>query len=144
MADSEKPKFEPGATMQIDLDQVQLVDLEAGKVRSKPPPLPPEPPVAPVNVHAAISQPPPPPSSALPPRSAAPTPPPSAAKNVLYVGIIIVVVAVAIVAGLAVGRGVRGGAAPAPSAGLGAPSSSQTAPPVESTNVLTIPPVEVK
>ena len=43
MGDDDKRKFEPGATMQIDLDQVQLVDLEGiAKSRKVPPPLPPE------------------------------------------------------------------------------------------------------
>ncbi len=147
MDEDDKPKLHAGATMQIDLDQVQLVDLDKGRERSKPPPLPPMPPqeqVSQVSAPAAIS--------ASPPRpSAAPAPLPSNAKNLMHVGIIVLVVALAVVAGLAVGRGFGRPAATAPSASAPAPTVSTPAPVVSHTTqtapsneVLIIPPVEVK
>jgi hypothetical protein len=147
MSDEGKPKFEAGATMQIDLDQVQLVDLNLpGKdaamsaARKTPPPLPALPPevlhqaAAPAG-SAAVSR---PPASTTPMvRSVGPAPQPDSKKNVLYVGIIVVVVVVAIAAGLAVGRSVGGSSAAAPSASAG-PSPRASGP------VLTLPPIEVK
>jgi hypothetical protein len=153
MGDDDKRKFEPGATMQIDLDQVQLVDLEAAaKSRKVPPPLPPLPPEA--------TQPAETPSQARP--SAAPrvasvaprppsiaAPPESRARNLMHIGIIVVVVAVAIAAGLAVGRGVGGTAAATPSASAASAAAPVARPAVApsavpSGAVLELPPFEVK
>jgi hypothetical protein len=132
MGDDDKRKFEPGATMQIDLDQVQLVDLDAARGRKVPPPLPP---LAPETSQPSGGQ------AAAVPRatSVAPSRPPPAAgnaKNAMYIGLIAVVVGLAIAAGLAVGRGVGRTAGAAPSASAPAPASSA--------GVLEIPPTEVK
>jgi hypothetical protein len=142
MGDDDKRKFEPGATMQIDLDQVQLVDLEAGaKSRKTPPPLPASmPPLPAIEAPTSTA----PAVTSVAPSSRAPAPAaPSAANNAMHIGIIVVVVAAAIGAGLAVARGLRGSPAAAASA---APSAS--AAPVKSSEpaggVLEIPPIEVK
>jgi hypothetical protein len=135
MGDDNKRKFEPGATMQIDLDQVQLVDLDAARGRKVPPPLPPLAPLAPETSQPSAGE------AAAVPRatSVAPSRPPPAAgnaKNVMYIGLIAVVVGLAIAAGLAVGRGVGRTA--------GAVPSASAPPPASSAGVLEIPPTEVK
>lgn len=124
MGEDDKRKFQAGATMQIELDQVQLVDLEAAVARRTPPPLPDLPPGAT--------------ASSAPPRPlVTEAPPASAGKNLVYLGLIAIVVALAVAAGLMVGRRVSA-SAPAASSAAVLPSA---APP---SGVLTIPPIEVK
>jgi hypothetical protein len=136
MSEEDKPKFQAGATIQIDLDQVQLVDLDAhpsspAMSRMTPPPLPQEAP-APQEAALRASR-----ASAAPVAAA---PAASRGRNLLYMGLIGVVVLLAIAAGLVVGKRVRGSAATtAPSAVV--PSATHAAP-VDS--VLTIPPIEVR
>ena len=148
MSDPEKPKFHAGATIQIDLDQVQLVDPDAASGaaggdagvprRTAPPPLPatamPE-----VMASAATPAPPRSPALALAARQKAAQKDP---KLALHIGVVIGVVVLAVVAGLVVASRVRGGPASAASAspsGTEAPSASAPA----SSAVLTIPPIEV-
>ena len=131
MGDDDKRKFEAGATMQIDLDQVQLVDLEAARGRKVPPPLPPLAPETSQPQAAAVPR----ATSVAPSR---PAPAAGNAKNVMYIGLIAVVGGLAIAAGLAVGRGVGRTAGAVPSA------SAPPSPPVSSAGVLEIPPTEVK
>jgi hypothetical protein len=143
MGDDDKRKFEPGATMQIDLDQVQLVDLEASaKSRKTPPPLPEMPPMpempAPTSTAPAVTS--------VAPSSRAPTRAASAVNNAWHIGIIVLVVAVAVGAGLGVVRLLRG--SPAAAASAVPAVSSAIAAPVKSSEptggVLEIPPIEVK
>jgi hypothetical protein len=128
MTDEQKRKINPNATIQIDLDQVQLVDPNAPQ-ESVPPPLPVGP-VAPGTPSAAPPQ----------PRS----------RTIAYVAMIVAFVAIAIAAGLAVGRRL-GGAEPAPSAAVASPVAapepvtSATAPAASSAGqTLTLPTVEMK
>jgi hypothetical protein len=138
MSDPSKRK-DPNATIQIELDQVQLYDPSAipepgasePGARKVPPPLPPPPPFP----------------------AAAQAPPPSAAKTIAYVAMIVVLVGLAIVGGLMVGTRARGTAdvAPAPSATTAttatpavattpAPSASASAAP----RMLTLPTIEMR
>jgi hypothetical protein len=152
----EPGKLGAGATMQIDLDQVQLVDLEAVRSpsaspvspnsRKTPPPLPegmlpPAPPAEPGSeTHPASAPVPPPP---LAPTSLAPAPAEPPSKLAMHIGVIALVVGVAVAAGLWVAHAVgsRGGTTTtAPSAAE--PTATHSAPPVDS--VLTIPPIEVR
>jgi hypothetical protein len=95
------------------LDQIQLVDsAPPGGGRRTPPPLPP---FSPAPSFAS--------ASASAPRR----------KTVAYVGMFVALIAVAVAAGLIVGR--RAGAT-RPSPGAGSPSASGS--------VLTIPPVEIR
>jgi len=132
MTESDKRK-PAGATIQIDLTDVQLVDPDAAmrgpESNRAPPPLP-----------ASALVPPAAPATASPAR----TGPTSRQLAVLIAGVVI-----AIAAGLAVGLGARGGAAPAASASTPrSPSSPPVAlrppSPAPSASVLTIPPIEVK
>jgi len=138
MTDPSKRK-DPNATIQIELDQVQLYDpstipepgaSEPG-ARKAPPPLPTPPPFP----------------------AAAEAPSPSAAKTIAYVAMIVVLVGLAIVGGLLVGTRARGSAdvAPAPSATTAttattavaatpAPSASASAGP----QMLTLPTIEMR
>jgi hypothetical protein len=147
MSDPEKPKFQAGATIQIELDQVQLVDPDAPTggdagmpPRTAPPPLPG---TAMPEVMASAATPAPRPSAALSlaaQRKAARKDP----KLALHLGVVIGVVVLAVVAGLVVAWRVRGdGSSPAASAspsGTEAPSASAPS----SSAVLTIPPIEVR
>jgi hypothetical protein len=147
MSDPEKPKFQAGATIQIQLDQVQLVDPDApaadgdaGKARrTAPPPLPA---TAMPEVMASAATPAPPRASGSPQQSAQ-----KDAKLALHLGAVIGVVVLAVAAALVLAWRVRaGGAAPAASASpsalpaTGAPPGSAPA----SSGVLTIPPIEVR
>jgi hypothetical protein len=146
MSDPEKPKFHATATIQIDLDQVQLVDPDAPRDddagaprRTAPPPLPgtamPE-----VMASAATPAPPRSPALELAARQRATQKDP---KFALHLGVVIGVVLLAVIAGLVVASRVRGGSAPAASAspsGTEAPSASAPA----SSSVLTIPAIEVR
>jgi hypothetical protein len=121
MAD-DKDKLPPGATIQIDLAQVQLVDLTPGppSARKTPPPLP----------------------QGAPPTSLPPQPAQvgeTRSMKALHVAGVALVVVVAVVAGLWVGGVFRSSnATPAASA---APSAS---PSVPASSVLTLPPIEVR
>jgi hypothetical protein len=148
MSDPEKPKFNPTATIQIDLNQVQLVDPDApaggdagAPRRTAPPPLPATGTAMPeVMASAATPAPPRSPALALAARQRAKQKDP---KLALHIGVVIGVVVLAVVAGLVVASRVRGGSAPAASAspsGAEAPSASAPA----SSSVLTIPAIEVR
>jgi hypothetical protein len=114
----ERRGADPNATIQVDpanvLDQIQLVDsAPPGASRKTPPPLPP--------------------SSSAPSPASAPATRGTSGKTVAYVGLFVALIAVAVAAGLVVGR--RAGATrPSPAAGSASPSGS----------VLTIPPVEIR
>lgn len=129
-SDKRKPA---GATIQIDLADVQLVDPEAAsrgpESHKAPPPLP-----------ASALAPPPAAATASPAR----TGPTSRQLAILIAGVVL-----AVAAGLAVGLGGRSGAAPAASAST--PPSPSNPPvalrppsPAPSASVLTIPPIELK
>jgi hypothetical protein len=133
MSDPSKRK-DPNATIQIDLDQVQLYDPSA----TPPPASPSEP--------GARKVPPPlPPSASLP--GIAPAPPPSPAKTIAYVAMIVVLVGLAILGGLMVGTRARGTpqVAPAPSSTVAdtpAPSAAPSASAAPAT--LTLPTIEMR
>lgn len=146
MSDPEKPKFQAGATIQIDLDQVQLVDpdaaagsAEGSKPRtSGPPPLPA---TAMPEVMASAATPAPPRASSASHGTAQ-----KDAKLALHLGVVIGVVVLAVAAGLFVAWRVRGsGAAPAASGAPSAAPATGAAPASSpaSSGVLTIPPIEV-
>jgi hypothetical protein len=144
MSDPEKPKFHAGATIQIDLDQVQLVDPDAAAggdagapPRTAPPPLPATAMMPEVMASAATPAP-RNPALAAAQRKAGQRDP----KFALHIGLVVGVVVLAVVAGLVVASRVRGGSTPAASASPSeteAPSASAPA----SSAVLTIPPIEV-
>ncbi len=135
MSDPSKRK-DPNATIQIELDQVQLYDPSAipepgasqPGARKVPPPLPTPPPIPAASVAT----------------------PPNAARTIAYVAMIVVLVGLAIVGGLMVGTRARGTAnvAPAPSATTATPAvaaapatpsaSASAAPPM-----LTLPTIEM-
>jgi len=133
MTDPSKRKVDPNATIQIELDQVQLYDpgaipapgaSEPG-ARKVPPPLPTPPPFP----------------------AAAPAPPHSAAKTIAYVAMFVVLIGLAIVGGLMVGMRARGAVnvAPAPSAttvGAATPSAAPSA--SEAPRTLTLPTIEMR
>jgi hypothetical protein len=154
MSDPEKPKFQAGATIQIQLDQVQLIDPEAPPEadagvprRTAPPPLPatamPDATAMP-EVMASAATPAPPRSAALAlaaQRKAAQ----KDSKLALHLGVVIGVVVLAVIAGLVVAWRVRAGSAAvagsASPSGAEAPSASALP---ASSAVLTIPPIEVR
>ena len=144
----EKGKLGAGATMQVNLDQVELVNLELARspgppsaARKTPPPLPAMPPPTPGAEEgagdAAASVPAAPPA----PTSLAPAPAEPPRRLALHIAVIVVVVAVAVGAGLLVARAVRGGSTATTAPSAAEPSATHTAP-VDS--VLTIPPIEVR
>ena len=131
MSDPSKRK-DPNATIQIDLDQVQLYDPSATPepggsqpgARKVPPPLPTPPPFP------AATQP----------------APPSPAKTIAYVAMLVVLVGLAIVGGLMVGRRAGGTAsvAPVPSAtGPGAVTASAAPSASAAPATLTLPTIEM-
>jgi hypothetical protein len=130
MSDRDPPKrrVDPNATIEIQLDQVQLVDPNAPPApepRKTPPPLP-----MPEEL----------PVLDLPP-------PRSAGKAIAYVALVVVLVGMAIVGGLMVGMHARGGAttAPAPSATTLATAAAPTTAPAASSAAptLTLPTIEM-
>ena len=137
MSDPGKRKVDPNATIQIELDQVQLYDPNA-----TPPPEASEP---------GTRKAPPPLPTPAPMAVGAQAPPPSAAKTIAYVAMIVVLVGLAIVGGLLVGTRARGtpNDAPMPSATTvgstaaatpaAAPSASASAAPP----MLTLPTIEM-
>jgi len=146
MSEPEKPKFNPGATIQIELDQVQLVDPDAATGgdpaatrRTAPPPLPA---TAMPEVMASAAT--PAPRGSAVPSAAGRQTAQKDAKLALHLVTVIGVVVLAVVAGLVVAWRVRGsGSAPAASASpSAAPGTSASAP--ASSGVLTIPPIEVR
>jgi hypothetical protein len=112
MSDPTKRKPDANATIQIDLDQVQLFDPN-----SVPPPSPSE---------AAMRKAPPPLPTPPPFPAAAQATAPSPAKTIAYVAMIVVLVGLAIVGGLLVGTRARG---PAPVASVPVVPSATTAEP---------------
>ena len=135
MSDSSKRK-DPNATIQIDLDQVQLYDPNAtpdpgaseGHGRKVPPPLP-----LPL-----------PPSASLPgiAQAAAPNP----ARTIALVAMFVVLIGLAIVGGLMVGtRGKGGQITPAPSATTAAVASPSAVPSTSAAPAtLTLPTIEMR
>jgi hypothetical protein len=132
MSESDPPKrrFDPNATIQIDLDQVQLDDARAASARDSsapvrrttPPPLPPPLPIVTL------------------------APPPKPGRTVLYVAVFVVLIGLGIAGGLLVGMRARRGVASIPAAlpattasatSSVAPSASSAAP------TLTLPTIEI-
>lgn len=148
MTDPEKPKFQAGATIQIDLDQVQLVDPDAPPAgdastaprKTAPPPLPPT--AMPEVMASAATPAPARPTGAAGGRAPAQKDP----KLALHIGIVVGVVVLAVVAALVVASRVRGGS-PAEAASAspsGAPLTGGASAAPSSSGVLTIPPIEVR
>jgi hypothetical protein len=138
-----KRRLLAGATMQIDLAQVQLVDIppSAPALRStKPPPLPADASVPPAAPDAPTSATHPPASMRVPAGSTAPAAVPP--RTGAHIALVVVVVVLAIVAGLAVGRRMRGSVAAAPASGAASPSAPAAS--ASQGNVLTLPPIEVR
>jgi hypothetical protein len=139
--DSEKPRVDPNATIELDaiegLEGIELSVLArkatAANVGSRPtpPPLPPEP--------SALAM-----ATAAQTAAGAGSPPRSVGKTVAYGAVLVAVVGLAMAAGLSVGSRARAKfgaahAAPVPVP----PTSSVVAPPV-SVRELTLPPIEIK
>ena len=133
MSESDPPKrrFDPNATIQIDLDQVQLDDGRAASARESsappvrkttPPPLPPPLPIVTL------------------------APPPKPGRTVLYVAVFVVLIGLGIAGGLLVGMRARGGVAsvPATPPATTASATSSVAPSASSaTPTLTLPTIEI-
>jgi hypothetical protein len=129
MSESDPPKrrFDPNATIQIDLDQVQLADAMAASARESsapvrrttPPPLPPPLPIVTL------------------------APPPNPGRTALYVALFVVLIGLGIAGGLLVGMRAQRGVASVPPATTAsatssvAPSASSAAP------MLTLPTIEI-
>jgi hypothetical protein len=149
----EKGKLGAGATMQVNLDQVELLNLELAKspappsaARKTPPPLPGMLPPTPGGGIESAADPAavaaaPVPAAPPAPTSLAPAPAEPPSRMALHIGVIVVVVAVAVGAGLLVARAVRGTSTATTAPSAAEPSATHTAP-VDS--VLTIPPIEVR
>lgn len=127
MSDEQKRKVNRNVTIQIDLNQVELVDPNVPQA-STPPPLP----------------------AALPAAAEQPAGPQSPRKTIAYVAMIVALVGVAIAGGLAVGRGC-GDTEPTASSAVAAPPAGSQAPSVASgraasstEHTLTLPTVEMK
>jgi hypothetical protein len=123
-------QYQSGATIQIDVRELQLQDAPEGeaapKSRATPPPLPPS---------AFVSAPP----AAPPEPNAAPAAPkPSSTKPVVYGAVFVALLAAAIFGGVKVGTALR--AAPAPQAS--APTASAPAPSASAPAVISIPTIE--
>lgn len=126
----DKRRPDPNTTIQIDqLDALdQVIDdarPSAAPGRRTPPPLP---------------------ASTAPPTPVAEpaTAPKSAPKTVVMVGAFLLLLALAISAGLLVGRGVRGAPPAASTVVVTAPAPSAPAAPSASTEIMTLPPVDIK
>jgi hypothetical protein len=155
MSESDKTGGNPDKTIQLDaLDQASLDEMglpqdiaaeaPVAGARKTPPPLPPEA-FVPSGAPAALG------TSHAP--SAAPR---GAGKTLLYAGVFLMLLAVAIGGGLAVGTCARGKLAAAPPATTGssspagsvatAPSVVESTAPAASASVrtLTLPPIEIK
>jgi len=134
MSDPSKRKPDANATIQIDLDQVQLYDPNAT----------PPPPDAGGSV-ARKAPPPLPPSASLP--GVAQAAPRSAAKTIAMVAMFVLLIGVAIVGGLMVGTRARGTVqAPLPSTTAATATQAATAPPAASSApaTLTLPTIEMR
>ena len=135
MSDPTKRKPDANATIQIDLDQVQLFDPDAsagGAARKVPPPLP------------ATA-----PDAAGSPGALAVGPAQNPARTIAIVAMFVMLIAAAIAGGLLVGTRARGtgdapsAAAPAATAPSPAPGTS-AAQPATSAGTLTVPTIEMR
>ena len=131
MSDPTKRKPDANATIQIDLDQVQLYDPNA----TPPPPEGSEP--------AARKVPPPlPPSASLP--GIAQAAPRSPAKTIAFVAMFVVLLGVAILGGLMVGTRARGTVQVAPPEPTAAATPSSAPAASSATPTLTLPTIEMR
>ena len=134
--ESDKPRVDPNATIQLDaieggLEGIELSDAPpkvsgpTGGLRSSPPPLPAEQPAPSAPLTTAGGR--------------------SVGRTLAYTAMLLAVVGLAMAAGLSVGNRARAkwGAAAAPSATL-VPTASATEAPAASAQVLTVPPIEIK
>lgn len=136
MTESDKKReYDPNATIQLALDQVQLGDFEAAAAE-----------VASTNAGAAGSvhrtAPPPLPQTPRPAATRAPKGPPARRRLVAYGAVFVVLLGLAIAAGRSFGSHFRDKMSPSPA--MSSPPAPSAASPEASSHNLTLPTIEIK